>query len=90
MLLLAIYNDSENNKFTQLFKLYHRTLLAYAESILHSYESAEEAVEETYIRVLKNLDKIEDINSAQARNFLLKITQRICLNILTKDKHYIG
>ena len=55
MLLLMTYSEEEQEKFTTIFHQYYKTLIWEAYNILHSYHLAEDAVEETFIRVRKHL-----------------------------------
>lgn len=70
-----------------LFKKYYSYLVIRAKQILFSHASAEDAVQDTFIRLVShgNLSKIEDVESKRARNFLLTILTRVAL---TKLKTY--
>jgi len=82
-----IHNQDDHDKLTEIYKLYSGTMLYVAKSILHDNHLAEDAVSEAFIRIIDNLDKIEEVNSYQTRSFVVIIVRNISLNILKKQKH---
>jgi len=62
-------------------------MLYIANSILHDKHLAEDAVSEAFIKIIDNLDKIEEVNSYRTRGFVVIIVRNISLNILKKQKH---
>lgn len=58
-----------------------------AEKILNSRSLAEDAAQETFLRVVKNnnLRKIDEIDSARTRSFLVKILTNIALSSCKQD-----
>ena len=71
-------------EFEKLYKNYKRLMFGIAYDILKNEQDAEDAVQDAFIRLADNLDKIADADSPRARNFAVVITRNICFNVLRK------
>lgn len=87
--MLMIYSVEEQEKFETIFKQHYRALIVRAYQILGSYQYAEDAVEETFIRALKNLHKISEIESARTAHFLLKTVERVSKTMYRKRQKVV-
>lgn len=88
-MMAQLLEEDDRHKFNCLFEEYHRPLLLYARSIVKSESLAEDAVQEAYLRVLKNLHKIHPEECSKTRCFLVKIVRNIAINIYHEQiKHY--
>jgi len=54
-------------------------------SILNNYADAEDAVHETFVRIIKNLSKIKDVEPQQTKSFIAIIVRNICYDMLRKS-----
>ena len=88
LILLTFATEEERLKFERLFEKYQKLLLHKAFGILHDYALAEDAVSEAYIRIYRNLSKIEDADSPKTASFLITIVKNTSLTILEKQKKY--
>ena len=86
LIFLTFASVDDKLKFERLFEKYQRLLLHKAYGILGDYALAEDAVSEAFIRVYKNLSKIEDPGSGQTAAFLVTIVKNTSLTILQKQK----
>ena len=84
IILLSFKTESERVKFDTLFSSYKNLMLHKAYGVLHDYMLAEDAVSEAFLRVYKNLDKIDDPASARSIAFIITITKNCALTILKK------
>jgi RNA polymerase sigma-70 factor (ECF subfamily) len=75
---------SEQAKFEYLYARYKNLLLTKALRILRDPMLAEDAVSEAYIRIYRNLDKIEDPNSPRSIAFITTIVKNCALTMLRK------
>ena len=90
LIFLAFTGSDDKKKFDYLYNRYLKLLLYKAYSVLHDYSLAEDAVSEAFIRVYKNLDKIDDCDTGKTAAFLVIITRNCALTILSKrqrDSH---
>ena len=67
--------------FTDLAKEYRTMMLSLAYSILKDYQYAEDTVQETLIRLSKNMDKIDNIHSARSKNYVYTITKNMAITM---------
>lgn len=84
MLFFMTFTAEESKKFTTIFKQHYKKLVCKARTILFSYDLAEDAVEEAFIRALNNLDKIMELNEPRRVAFLLCTLERIATIPSTK------
>ncbi|MCL1975517.1 MAG: RNA polymerase sigma factor [Firmicutes bacterium] len=89
LVFLTFTSEDEKRKFERLFDKYQRLLMHKAYGILGDYALAEDAVSEAYIRIYKNLQKIEDIDSPRTVSFVVTIVKNTALTILEKRKKYV-
>jgi RNA polymerase sigma-70 factor (ECF subfamily) len=79
----------DREKFEQLFEKYRKLMLYKAYGILNDYALSEDAVSEAFIRIYRNLNKIDDIASSRTASFLVTIVKNTALTILEKQKKYV-
>lgn len=72
--------------FLQIYKQYYRLMFQVAYSILRNTEDTEDALQEAFIRIDKNISKISDPFCPKTRNFVVIIVKRVALDILKKKK----
>lgn len=78
---------SDEEKFRCTYQQYVRLVYYIAFEILQQKEDAEDAVQETFIRVAKNIFKISDPFCPETKNFVVIICKNVSLQILKKRKH---
>lgn len=67
-----------------LFLRYKQTMTAIAMSFMGNIHDADDIVQLSMIKVINNIDKIDDINSARCRHFIMVITKNTALNEINK------
>ncbi len=83
--LSLLDTPEEKSKFEQLYRLYRQDMFKMAYGILENKYDAEDAVHESFMRVMKKLTKISEINCPQTHAYLLIIVKRVALKILSKQ-----
>ena len=83
--LSLLDTPEEKSKFEQLYRLYRQDMFKMAYGILENKYDAEDAVHEAFMRVMKKLTKISEINCPQTHAYLLIIVKRVALKILSKQ-----
>lgn len=86
MLFKKKKNHSSVKKLESLYSMYSKLLYGIAYDILQEPEAAEDAVHETFVRLIGSADKISEDNSAATRNFLAIICRNIAINIYNSRK----
>lgn len=75
-----------NDIFPQIYEQYYRLMYQVAYSILRNTEDTEDALQEAFIRIDKNISKISDPFCPKTRNFVVIIVKRVAFDILKKKK----
>jgi len=86
LILLTFSTEEELNRFEYLYEKYKKLLLYKANNILRDYSLAEDATSEAFIRVYKNMHKIEDVDSNQTISFLVTIVTNVAITMVNKEK----
>lgn len=85
--MISFKFSSKDEERTAIEKLYIKTnkvLYGYAYDILKDKGLAEDAVHEAFIRLEKNLDKIDDPDSRRTFNYLITIVENISKTMYIK------
>ena len=86
IIFLSFKSDDDKNKFEYIYNKYKRLLLYKAYEILKDYNLAEDSTNEAFMRIYKNLHKIEDVDSNMTISFLVTIVKNTSLTLLSKEK----
>lgn len=84
--LSTIEVPEQKLKFEQLYHRYKNLIFYIAKHILADDFLAEDAVHETFLRILKNLDKIDDADCHKAKSFIVIVAENIAIDIYRKHK----
>jgi RNA polymerase sigma-70 factor (ECF subfamily) len=84
--VLTFATEGERDKFSYLYDKYKNLMFYKAWDVLHDHMLAEDAVSEAYIRVYRNLDKIDDPDSPRSAAFLITIVRNTALSILSRGR----
>ena len=76
----------QKSKFERLYHAYKNLIFYIAKHILADDFLAEDAVHETFLRILKNLDKIDDEDCHKAKAFIVIVAENIAIDIYRKNK----
>ena len=83
----AIETEEERSRMEQLYDEYERLLYSIAFRYMHDSYRAEDAVHDTFIKIVDHLDSISEVKCPQTRGFLVTIVENICLNMLTRKSY---
>lgn len=84
--LSMIENSEDKSKFEQIYMNYRQTMFYVANSILKDEHLAEDAVHQAFLRIIENLDKINDIKCPKTKGFIVIIVERAAIDIYRKRK----
>lgn len=82
--LSMIDTQEEREKFERLFHQYERCLKYTAQNILFDEHLAEDAVPETFIRIISCLDKIDESDEHKTIAFLITVIKNISYDMKRK------
>lgn len=82
--LSLLDTPEEKSMFEQLYRLYRQDMYKRAYGILKNKYDTEDAVHEAFMRVMKKLTKISEIDCPQTHAYLLIIVKNVALKIIKK------
>ncbi len=83
---MALIEDEEKSKFEEIYIKYKQTMFYIANKILRDEYLAEDAVHQAFLRIIDNLDKINEINCHKSKAFIVIIVQNISIDFYRKRK----
>ena len=84
-LLLIFSTPHEREKFEYIFHKYKKLMLYKAYGVLRDSMLAEDAASEAFIRIYKNIHKIEDPDSPQTIAFVVTIVRNVAITMLDRE-----
>lgn len=84
--LMMIDTPEEKRTFVILYERYKFLLMKVAQDVLQDNFIAEDAVQNAFIKIAKNMNKIKDIESNETKRYLITITQNAAIDIYRKRK----
>ncbi len=88
MYLGAIDTESDRIKFEQIYKKYNGLVYYIALKMLKGNAEAEDAMQETFLRLTKHLDKFDDISSHKTKRYIVIVVENICRDVLKRRKKH--
>lgn len=91
LLMLGFYlslidEPDDKEKFAEIFRSYGNMMFSKAMSVLHNTALAEEAVQESFLKIAKNISKISEPNCSKTAAFIVIIVRNTALDML-KSEH---
>lgn len=83
---MTLVEDEEKSKFELIYITYKQTMFYLANKILRDQYLAEDAVHQAFLRIIDNLDKINEINCHKTKGFIVIIVQNIAIDFYRKRK----
>ncbi|MCQ1528796.1 RNA polymerase sigma factor [Lutispora saccharofermentans] len=84
--LAMIESSDDKSKFEQIYINYRQTMFYVANSILKDEHLAEDAVHQAFIKIIENLDKINEIKCPKTKGFIVIIVERTAIDIYRKRR----
>ncbi len=85
MSLLSDKNKANNEaKVLDLYNRYKGYMLKIAYNILLNMDLAEEVVHESFLAIIKNIDKISSVDDTKTKNYIIVITRNNALKLREK------
>lgn len=85
--ILAIESPEDRELFEQLYTEYRQLMFYTARRILSNSDDAEDAVQQAFVSILENLQKISQVRCPQTRAFCVLITEHKAIDMLRFRKH---
>lgn len=89
MLLELIDEITDKEKFSELYKEYKDMMYYKAMGVLHNHALAEEAVQDSFFKIAKNISKVSQAVCSKTAAYIVIIVRNTCLDIIKKEKNYL-
>ncbi|MEG1411309.1 MAG: sigma-70 family RNA polymerase sigma factor [Terrisporobacter sp.] len=87
LIYLSLLDSQEDiSKFESIYNTYKNRMHYIANDILKDNYLAEDAVHNAFLRVINNLEKIDDVNSHKTKGLIVIIVKNISIDIYRKNK----
>ena len=70
----------------KLYTEYASFMLRAAQSILKDDHKADDALSESFVRIVGNLDTISHLSQGQIKKYMLIVVKNVCFNMLRREK----
>ncbi|MCR5256254.1 MAG: RNA polymerase sigma factor [Acetatifactor sp.] len=88
ILLAAITDEKTRSKLEMIYNAYSDAMYYRAYGILHNSHDAEDVVQGAFVKILENIDKLEQPISNRTRSFALIVTENKAIDLYRKKKKY--
>lgn len=86
--LAMIGTEHEKTEFVRLYERYRNLMHYAAKQILGDDRLAEEAVQESFLRIAKNFSKVQDADQPAIRSFVLIITENAARTLRSSESKH--
>ena len=84
MYMSLIDNEDDKIKFEDIYNKYKKMMFWIASQILTDERDIDEVVQDSFIKIIKNLDKIEKINTKKTKSFISIIVKNTAIDVYRK------
>ncbi|SNZ10221.1 RNA polymerase sigma-70 factor, ECF subfamily [Terribacillus aidingensis] len=80
--------NQDYEKIEELYELYEQKIYSVAYSILNNIQQAEDAVQETFITLYNNLEKLHNLDNQEIKRYILRIVKNKSIDSYRKNKQH--
>lgn len=84
--LSLIDEELQKKKFEKVYYRYRNLMYYIAFQVLNNERDSEDSVQEAFLRIAKNMDKIGNVESNETKNFVAIIVKREAIKLYDKKK----
>lgn len=84
--LNMIQSEEDKSKFEQIYTTYKQTMFYVANRIVRDQYLAEDIVHQAFLKIMDNLDKINEINCHKTKGYIVVIVQNLSIDFYRKRK----
>ena len=88
--LIEFDNQSDRLLFTDIYEQNKGRMYSIAKGILSSSELADEAVHDTFLKIIDNFSKFTALDCKVQQGWIVLTTKNVALNILKKEKRSVA
>lgn len=79
---------ADAQKWEHIFQRYHKLLYYKALQMMHNQQDAEDILQDTFVKISQNLEKIEDIDSNKTYCYIMTILRNNARDIFRRRKQH--
>jgi len=87
--LSMLETDEDKNKFTLLYEKYRKLMFYIANQILKDDYLSEDAVEQTFVKIIENLDNISDVDCHKTKSYIVIMVRNCAINLYRQRKNHL-
>lgn len=87
--LQLLNTQQEKDRFVLLYQKYFQSLYYTAYEMLKDHAASEDIVHETFLRLIDNIDKVDEQEPLKTWNYLATIVRHLCIDSIRKQKKTI-
>lgn len=87
--LNLIDNEEDQSKFQMIYETYNKSMLFKATEILKDEYLAEDAVQEAFLQISRNIKNIRTDYPGETKNYVITIVQNCAKRIAQKNSKYV-
>ena len=87
--LAVLESEADREKFTEIYEQYHGLVEKTAMRILKNQQDAEDAVQNTFVQVIRHFEKVFEIDCKDFPFWIISIVKNEALMILRKKKRVV-
>ena len=93
--MLAIYlamleTEADQRRFTRLYEVYEKTVYAVALRVLGDPTRAEDAAQQTWLKLVQNWDRISALPWAETEGYTVTVAKNCALDILRTERRTVA
>lgn len=85
MVLYMLENEEGIDKAERLFMKYRDVMYGAALSVLNDIHLADDAVSQSFVKLLKNIDRIDEENEKKTSSYMTVVCKNIAINMVRKN-----
>ena len=78
--------EEEKSKFEEVYFIYKHIMFHVANDILKDEHLAEDAVHKSFMKIMKHLDKINEVESTKTKGFVVIVVKHTAIDLYRKRK----
>ena len=86
MVVSTVDTPEEKCKVELLYEQYNQLMYVVAYKILNHEQDAEDAVIEAWMKIIRHLDKINEISCQETKSFIVIVSERVAIDIYRKNR----
>lgn len=84
--LAILDGEKDKNRFELLYVTYRKLMFYVANRILNDERLAEDAVHQTFLKILENFDKVGEISGHKTKSYIVTMVRNTAINLYNQRK----